>query len=138
MIVRVRNCALWLTVFGQTGSKQRIQPLPFSVSGHATSASGPVQKRGWTGFGKVTYYVLFFIHVGTRRVRIAGMTCQPSEPWVEQQARNFVMELADRGETATHVIKDGDTKFTEKFNEIFKSEGIKVKRLPFASPNLNP
>lgn len=46
-------------------------------------------KDVWTGFGKVTYYVLFFIHVGTRRVRIAGMTCQPSGPWVEQQAAIF-------------------------------------------------
>lgn len=58
-------------------------------------------------------------------------------PWVEQQARNFVMELTDRGETATHLIKEGDTKLTEKFDEIFRSEGSKVKRLPFASPNLN-
>jgi len=47
------------------------------------------------------------------------------------------MELAERSESATHLIKDGDTKFTERFDEIFKSEGIKVKRLPFASPNLN-
>jgi putative transposase len=94
-------------------------------------------KDVWTGLGKVTYYVLFFIHVGTRRVRIAGMTCQPNGPWVEQQARNLVMDLADRGEKASYLIKDGDTKFTEKFDEVFKSEGIKVKRLPYASPNLN-
>ncbi len=94
-------------------------------------------KDVWTGFGKVTYYVLFFIHVGTRKVRIAGMSCQLNGPWVEQQARNFVMELAKRDEMATHLIKDGDTKFTEKFDEIFESEGIKVKRLPYRSPNLN-
>jgi len=94
-------------------------------------------KDVWTGFGKVTYYVLFFIHVGTRRVRIAGMTCQPNGSWVEQQARNFVMELSERGEKATYLLKDGDTKFTKKFDEVFESEGIKVKRLPYASPNLN-
>jgi len=94
-------------------------------------------KDVWTLFGKATYYVLFFIHVGTRRVRIAGATCQPNGPWVEQQARNLVMEMADRGEKASFLIKDGDTKFTEKFDEVFKSEGVRVKRLPFASPNLN-
>jgi putative transposase len=94
-------------------------------------------KDVWTAFGKVTYYILFFIHVGTRRVRIAGMTCQPNGPWVEQQARNLVMDLAERGEKASYLIKDGDTKFTEKFDEVFKSEGIKVKRLPYRSPNLN-
>ena len=94
-------------------------------------------KDVWTGFGKVTYYVLFFIHVGTRRVHVSGMTCQPNGPWVEQQARNLTMDLAERGEKASYLIKDGDTKFTEKFDEVFKSEGIKVKKLPFASPNLN-
>ena len=94
-------------------------------------------KDVWTACGKVTYYVLFFIHVGTRRVRIAGMTCNPDGGWTEQQARNLVMELADRGEKASYLIRDGDTKFTEKFDEIFKSEGIKVKKLPFRSPNLN-
>jgi putative transposase len=94
-------------------------------------------KDVWTGFGKVTYYVLFFIHVGTRRVRICTPTCQPNGPGVEQQARNLVMELAERGEKASYLIKDGDTKFTAKFDEIFKSEGIKVKKLPFRSPNLN-
>ncbi|XHR27675.1 MAG: hypothetical protein ACFUZC_17255 [Chthoniobacteraceae bacterium] len=47
------------------------------------------------------------------------------------------MEPAERGEKATYLLKDGDTKFTGKFDEIFRSEGIKVKKLPFASPNLN-
>ena len=94
-------------------------------------------KDVWTTFGKATYYVLFFIHVGTRRVKIAGATCQPNGPWVEQHARNLVMEMADRGETASFLLKDGDTKFTAKFDEVFKSEGITVKRLPYASPNLN-
>lgn len=94
-------------------------------------------KDVWTAFGKATYYVLFFIHVGTRKVRVAGITCQPNGPWVEQQARNLAMGLAERGETATCLVKDGDTKFTAKFDEVFKSEGITVKRLPYASPNLN-
>lgn len=94
-------------------------------------------KDVWTVGGKVTFYVLFFIHVGTRRVRVAGMTCNPTGPWTEQQARNLAMDLAERGEKVTYLIKDGDTKFTESFDDVFKSEGIKVKRLPFSSPNLN-
>ncbi|XHR31041.1 MAG: integrase core domain-containing protein [Chthoniobacteraceae bacterium] len=94
-------------------------------------------KDVWTIGGKVTFYVLFFIHVGTRRVKISGMTVQPKAAWVEQQARNLTMELAERGEKATYLLKDGDTKFTEKFDEVFRGEGIKVKRLPFRSPNLN-
>jgi putative transposase len=38
--------------------------------------------------GLVTYYVLFFIHLESRRVSLAGMTRYPGQEWMEQQARN--------------------------------------------------
>ena len=36
----------------------------------------------WTLGGLVTYYVLFFIHLGSRKVEIAGMTPHPNETWM--------------------------------------------------------
>jgi putative transposase len=42
--------------------------------------------------GLVTYYVLFFIHLESRRVSLAGMTRYPGQEWMEQQARNATME----------------------------------------------
>src|SRR5436305_6075516 len=42
--------------------------------------------------GLLTYYVLFFIHLQSRRVDIAGVTVQPDEPWMQQIARNVTME----------------------------------------------
>jgi putative transposase len=36
----------------------------------------------------VTYYVLFFIEVGTRRVSLGGITRHPDSCWMEQVARN--------------------------------------------------
>jgi putative transposase len=94
-------------------------------------------KEIWTPFGRATCYVLLFIHVGTRRLRIAGSTFQPNGPWVEQHARNLVADLGDAGVEISYLIKDGDTMFTAVFDEVFRSEGAKVKRLPYASPNLN-
>jgi hypothetical protein len=44
--------------------------------------------------GLVTYYVLFFIHLESRRVDIAGITVHPDEPWMKQIARNVTMEGA--------------------------------------------
>ena len=40
----------------------------------------------------LTYYVLFFIHLETRRVNLAGFTPHPDQEWMEQQARNMTME----------------------------------------------
>jgi hypothetical protein len=37
--------------------------------------------------GLVTYYVLFFIHLESRRVAIAGITVHPNEAWMKQMAR---------------------------------------------------
>jgi len=42
--------------------------------------------------GLATYYVLFFIHLESRRVDIAGITVHPDEPWMKQIARNATME----------------------------------------------
>jgi putative transposase len=33
----------------------------------------------WTAFGLVTYYTLFFIHVSSRKVYIAGITRNPTD-----------------------------------------------------------
>jgi hypothetical protein len=36
----------------------------------------------------MTYYVLFFIHLGGRKVDIAGIIVHPDQPWMQQMARN--------------------------------------------------
>jgi hypothetical protein len=41
--------------------------------------------------GLATYYVLFFIHLGNRRVSIAGIT-DPDAMAMEQMARNATLE----------------------------------------------
>ena len=45
----------------------------------------------WTQGGLVTYDVLFFTHLGSQRVHIAGVTPHPHAPWMMQIARNMTM-----------------------------------------------
>jgi hypothetical protein len=69
-------------------------------------------------------YVLFFIELGSRRVHIAGCTPNPSAPWVTQQARQLTWTLAERSESVRFLIRNRDQKFTESFDEVFRTEEI--------------
>jgi putative transposase len=51
----------------------------------------------------VTYYVVFFIHLESRRVDVAGITAHPDEPWVEQIAGNATMDGWGGPKAATHT-----------------------------------
>ncbi len=90
-----------------------------------------------TPVGLITYYVLFFIYVGSRKVHIAGMTPNPCEIWMKQIARNITM--ADWGflSGCNYLIHDRDTKFYTSFRAIIASMGIKLIRLPPQSPKMN-
>ena len=68
--------------------------------------------------GLVTYYVLFFIHLESRRVDIAGLTVHPDEAWMKQIARNATMEGCGELMDCRYLLHDRDTKFTRSFRAI--------------------
>jgi len=39
----------------------------------------------------VTYYIRFFIQVGSRKAHLAGLTPNPNEGWLTQIARDSTM-----------------------------------------------
>ena len=88
--------------------------------------------------GPATFYVLFFVHLATRRVRVAGVTEHPNEEWMKQIARNETM--ADSGflNGSRYLIHDRDTKFCASFRKILRDAGVEPLKLPSRSPNLNP
>jgi putative transposase len=43
--------------------------------------------------GLVTYYVLFFIHLESRKVEIAGITIHPNEQWMQQMTRRLSFQF---------------------------------------------
>jgi putative transposase len=93
---------------------------------------------GW-GIGKQTIYVLFAIHLATRRVEILGATDHPNEAFMRQIGRNATMEgtgwLKKIG--ARYLIYDRDTKFCKSFQGVLERANIKAICLPPSSPNLN-
>ena len=87
--------------------------------------------------GLVTYYVLFFIHLESRRVDIAGITVHPDEPWMKQIARNVTMEGWGALRDCRYLLHDRDTKFTRSFRAIIASGRVEPLALPVRSPDLN-
>jgi putative transposase len=87
--------------------------------------------------GLVTYYVLFFIHLESRRVDIAGVTVHPDERWMQQMARNVTMEGCGALRDCRYLLHDRDTKYTESFRAIIASGQVEPLVLPPRSPNLN-
>jgi putative transposase len=81
-------------------------------------------------------YILFFISLATRRIEYVACSSNPDGRWVTQQARNLVMQFGDE-HPFRFLIHDRDTKFSPAFNEILRTEGIKVIRTPAQAPNAN-
>jgi transposase InsO family protein len=91
----------------------------------------------WTAAGLVTYYVLFFLHLGSRKVHVAGVTPHPDQRWMTQIARNVTMAdwgVLSRGQ---YLIHDKDGKYCPAFQRIIDEAGITRVPLPPRSPNLN-
>jgi putative transposase len=80
------------------------------------------------------FYVLFFIELSRRRVCLAGVTTTPDGAWVAQQARNLTMALTEQKQRHRILIRDRDSKFTAAFDEVFRSEGLRLIKTPIAAP----
>jgi transposase InsO family protein len=91
----------------------------------------------WTRCGLVTYYGLFFIHLASRKVYVAGVTSHPDEQWMKQVARNITMVEWGSLSPGQYLIHDRDTKFCAAFQQIIDDTGVERVVLPARSPNLN-
>src|SRR5262245_30163352 len=79
--------------------------------------------------------VLFFLEVGSRRVQLAGCTANPTGSWLTQQARN--LGFTDLLERTRFLVHDRDSTFSACFDEVFRSEGIRVIHTPIRAPQAN-
>ena len=73
----------------------------------------------------VTYYVLFFLHLESRRVSLAGITGHPDQVWMQQMARNATGETWGFLDQRRYPLHDRDTKFAT-----LKAGRIKPIQLP--------
>jgi putative transposase len=81
------------------------------------------------------HYVLFFITHANRRVWLAGCSPKPTGTWLTQQARNLGLDLADHGMRL--LIRDRDSKYSGPFDEVFRSNDIRIVKTPVRAPQAN-
>jgi transposase InsO family protein len=80
-------------------------------------------------------YVLFFVAHASRRVWLAGCTRNPTGEWLTQKARNLGLDFSDSG--VRFLIRDRDSKYSGAFDEVFRSEGIRIVKTPVQAPKAN-
>jgi putative transposase len=91
----------------------------------------------WTWGRLTTYYVHFFLHLSSRKVRVAGVTPHPNERWMVQIARNVTMGDWGFLLSGQYLIHDRDGKFCPAFQQTIEAAGVTRVPLPARSPNLN-
>jgi putative transposase len=77
------------------------------------------------------------LEMDSRRIHFAGVTSNPNQTWITQQARQLVWDLHDRGRCLQFLIHDNDCSFSKAFDAVFESEGISIIHTPFQAPNAN-
>jgi len=101
--------------------RHRISPAPKRsqttrwkdfIASHTAVITGmdffSVEILTWRGL--ITYYVLFVIHLETRRVVLAGITRHPTEEWMQQIARNLSDSESGALTHQKYLLHDRDTK----------------------------
>ena len=89
----------------------------------------------WRGLAR--YLVHFVIDLKNRKVVVAGIFRSPDGEWVTQLARSFTDPECGLLMNARFLIHDRDPLFTEAFEIVLASSGVRPIKLPAQSPNLN-
>lgn len=94
-------------------------------------------KRVLSRLGMPQLFAMVVLNVATRRVWVSPATRNPTEEWVEEQARAFLKYAQAEDLPVELVTRDNDQIYKQGFDRVMKEAGVESKRLSFRSPNLN-
>ena len=76
--------------------------------------------------------MLFFIDVGS-----GGITEHPTGAWTTQAARNLLLRYGHQLADARALVRDRGSQFIDAFDEIFRTERMKILKTPVRTPVAN-
>ena len=82
-------------------------------------------------------YLLFFIDITTREVFYRGVTANPTGAWTTQAARNLFVCHPRRFTHSRALVRDRASQFVNDFDEVFRTEGLKILKTPVRAPMAN-
>ena len=95
-------------------------------------------KHIWTARGLRQYFVLVFLHVGSRKVFVTEATRNPNTAWMQRQAKVFLQYAEQESLGVGIVMRDNDGKFMDEFDEIIEDgTGPRIVRIAVRAPNQN-
>ena len=83
------------------------------------------------------FYLLLCIDIATRTVYFAGITDHPSGVWTTQAARNLLLRYGHQLADAQALVRDRASHFIDAFDEIFRTERMKILKTPVRTPVAN-
>jgi hypothetical protein len=114
------------------GAGRRAHTAVIAVDGHGDPNTSADYARAVEALYTVAYTIKL-----SRRLRLAGITANPTGTWVTQQARNLAMELGPRMDALRFLVRDRDTKFIAAFDEVFRACGVRIIKAPPQAPRAN-
>ena len=69
--------------------------------------------------------------------RDAGITVNPTAAWTVQAARNLFLGHSEKLANTKALVRDRGSQFTASFDDVFRTEGIKVLSIPVRTPVAN-
>jgi putative transposase len=128
----------------------RRPPIPDEVRGLARATGPPEPALGYRriqgelvglghliGEGTIRRIVAAVIEVGSRCVHVLEVTADPDGRWATQQIRNLLMDLSDRAADFKFLVRGRAGQFTDSFDAVLTSTGIRPVKIPPRSPRAN-
>jgi len=134
-LIFARLCS-WLVLLGRSTASKDAELL---VLGHEVAVlrrANPRARLDWADRAVTLrrLYCFFVIEVGSRYVRILGITANPAGLWTVQQIRNLLMDLGDCAADFRFLVRDRAGQFTASFDAVLADTGIEAVKIPPRSP----